>query len=60
MKELFYKTPIEYEDDLVARIAAAASEIQEDPDMFARVRASMVERCRTCNAADGQHFEELL
>lgn len=48
---------MEDEHELVARIVAAASEIQDDPDIFHNVRGSMHKRSRTYNAAVGQNFE---
>lgn len=60
MKELVYKTPVEDEHELVARIVAASAEIQDDPNVFQNVRESMHKRCRACNAAGGQNFEQLL
>lgn len=60
IKQLVYCTPVENEEDLVARIAAAAAAIQDDADVFGRVRESMIKRCRACNLAEGRHFEQLL
>ena len=60
MKSLIYETPVESEEDLVARIAAAAGDIAEKPGVFGDVRNSLRRRCRTCIAVNGRHFEQLL
>lgn len=60
MKQLVYSTPVESEMDLVARISEAAARIQEDVNVFERVRRSLVERCGLCNRVQGRHFEQLL
>lgn len=60
MNELVYSTPVESEMDLVGRIAEAAARIQEDVNVFERVRRSLIERCRLCNRVQGRHFEQLL
>lgn len=60
IKELVYKTPVDTQEDLVARIAAASAVIQDEADVFERVRESMLKRCRSCNVVGGRHFEQLL
>jgi len=60
MKDLVYSTPVENEEDLVARVVAAAGAIQDDENAFIAVRRSMIERCRLCNQVEGRHFEQLL
>lgn len=60
MKELVYKTPVESEEDLIARILAAALIIQETPDIFANIRESMRKRCDACVQVNGAQFEQLL
>lgn len=60
IKDLVYSTPVENEEDLVARVVAAAGAIQDDEDVFRAVRESMIRRCRLCNRVEGRHFEQLL
>jgi len=60
MKTLIYETPIETEEELVARITAAAYHIQNIPAVFERVRESMFRRCHFCVETNGGIFEHLL
>ena len=60
MKSLIYATPVESEEDLVARIAVAAGEIAGNPEMFGNVRNSLRRRCRACVDVNGRNFEQLL
>ena len=60
MKTLIYETPIETEEELVARITAAAYQIQNIPAVFERVRESMFRRCHLCIEANGGIFEHVL
>lgn len=60
MKNLVYATPVESEQDLVARIVAAAGEITDNPQIFEGVRQSLERRCRLCINQNGSHFEHLL
>jgi hypothetical protein len=48
MKSLIYETPVELEEDLVARIAVATGNFSEMPGVFGDVRNSLRRRCRTC------------
>lgn len=59
MKDLVYETPVDSEEDLVARIVAAADVIREKPRVFARIRQSLLDRCRACIEAEGGHFEHI-
>lgn len=59
-KTLIYEIPIDTEEDLVARIIAAANHIQNIPEVFERVRQSMFRRCRLCVEVNGGRFEHLL
>ena len=60
MKSLVYETPVESEEDLLARIMAAAQEIQETPGIFERVYENMLRRCNVCIELGGRHIEQLL
>lgn len=59
MKDLVYSTPVNSEEDLVARVVAAAGFIQDDV-VFDNIRESMIKKCRFCNQVGGRHFEQLL
>ncbi|KAJ4447829.1 hypothetical protein ANN_09837 [Periplaneta americana] len=52
-RNLVYATPVESEDDLVARIFAAAGEINDNPEVFHRVRQSMSRRSNLCVQVNG-------
>lgn len=60
MKSLVYETPVETEEDLIARIAVAAGDISDNPRMIASVHRSLENRCRLCIDQNGRHFEHLL
>ncbi|EZA48267.1 hypothetical protein X777_14099 [Ooceraea biroi] len=60
LKSMVYETPVANKEELVARIVAASHEIKDDPNVFSRVRRSMVRHCRLCNDYGGRHFEHLL
>ncbi|GFS94696.1 uncharacterized protein NPIL_509511 [Nephila pilipes] len=47
-------------EDLVARIAAAAGEIEDTYGIFAKVRFSRRLRCKACDTARCRNFEHLL
>ena len=59
MKELVYQTPVESDEDLVARIVAASGVLGEMPEVFESVRQSLIKRCEKCIEVGG-HFEQLL
>ena len=60
MKSMVYETPVESEEDLVARIAVAAGNIAEEPRLLNCVQESIQRRCQACIDAEGRHFEQLL
>jgi len=60
MKELVNSTPVIDEQDLIARIAAAALLIKEKPDVFDNVREAMTRRCNACIQANAGNFEHIL
>ena len=60
VRSLVYETPVESEEDLVARIIAAFEKVQNQSGIFENVRNSMLRRCETCIAVQGRHFEHLL
>ncbi len=60
MKELVYGTPVDSQEDLIARISVSASHVQDVPGIFKNVRTSMLQRCQACIDAGGQNFEHLL
>lgn len=60
MKSLVYETPVQSEEDLVARISVAAEMIQTMPDVFTDVNLNMLRRCNKCIERGGRHFQQLL
>ena len=60
MRNLVYTTPVESEEDLVARIVVAAGAINDTPGVFAHVRQNMIRRCQLCLNVNGGIFEPLL
>lgn len=60
MKALVYETPVVSQEDLVARVAAAAYDIQHRPGIFERVRENMTRRCHACIESGGRNFEQFL
>nr|XP_042901341.1 uncharacterized protein LOC122269952 [Parasteatoda tepidariorum] len=59
LKHLVYETPVDSDEDLVARISAAAG-VREIPGIFERVRQSLHRRCQACIASGGHKFAHLL
>ena len=60
MKDLVYATPVDSEEDLVARIVDAAALISERRGVFKAVRRSLHRRYVKCVEVRGNHFEHLL
>ncbi len=60
LKSLVYETPVESQEDLVARIVAAAGSIRDDPDMLNNVSASFIRRYNACVRVAGRSFQQLL
>lgn len=60
LKNLVYETPVTSQEELVARIVAAAGKIQDDTDMLNRVTQSLARRYMACIAVGGRSFEQLL
>lgn len=60
LKSVVYATPVNSDEDLVARIVCAAADIQQTAGIFERVRQSMVRRCNACIASNGGNIEHLL
>jgi hypothetical protein len=60
LKNLVYETPVASPENLIAKIVAAAGEIQDDPDMLSRVRQSYVHRYNVCINVGGRSFEQVL
>lgn len=53
-----YKTPVEAEEDLEARILATCETIQNTPGIFGRVRQNMVHGSRASIEDCGHHLEQ--
>lgn len=60
VKSKVYATPVDTEDELLPRIQAACQQIHDTPQVFERVRQSLIRRCRLCVENGGQHVEHLL
>lgn len=60
MEDHVYATPVESEEDLIARVVMAGEAIRQDPGVFARVRAAWLERCQKCVEQNGGHVEHVL
>ena len=60
MKSLVYETPVQSEEDLLARVLAAAESIQQTPGFVDRVYGNMRRRYTLCNEQQGRHVEQLL
>ncbi|GFY75357.1 hypothetical protein TNIN_175551 [Trichonephila inaurata madagascariensis] len=52
-----YETPVNSAKDLVARIVAAAGEVQDTPGILVKVRSSMHRRCEDCITVRSCNFE---
>lgn len=60
IKSLVYSSPVESEEDLLARILAACQTIQDMPGIFENMRRSLVRRCHLCINNRGGIFEQFL
>lgn len=60
VKNTVFATPVLTQENLVARVHAACNSVRDIPDVFQRVRASMLHRCNLCIEVEGRHFEQLL
>ena len=58
MKNLIYEIPVESEEDLLARVMAAAD--VGGPEIDDRVYHNMIRRYRICVEVGGRHIEPLL
>ena len=57
MKSQSCEYPIDNNKDLIARIAIVASDIQENPIVFANVYQSLSRRCEACITTGGNFSE---
>lgn len=60
VKSIVYETPVATEDELLGRIQAACQQVRDTPQVFERVRHSLIRRYRLCVECDGKHVEHLL
>ncbi|GBL99529.1 hypothetical protein AVEN_68805-1 [Araneus ventricosus] len=60
LKSLVHATPVDSDDDPVARISVDAARVREIPAIFERVRQSLHRRCQACITVGGRNFEQLL
>ena len=60
MKSMVYQSPVETEEELLARVMVAAQEINGAPGVMDRVYRNMIRRYNVCNDNGGRHIEPLL
>jgi hypothetical protein len=60
VKNLIFKSPVDSEDDLTARIVKAAATITEQPGNFLVTRRYLKRHCRLSFEIYGRTFEHLL
>ncbi|KAF8784336.1 hypothetical protein HNY73_010026 [Argiope bruennichi] len=60
MKDHVYKTPVDSEMDLVARIETTAGISRDMPDIFENVRWSIQRRSESCVRVSSSNFKHLL
>ncbi|GBM27685.1 hypothetical protein AVEN_95348-1 [Araneus ventricosus] len=60
LKSLVYATPVDSDEDLVARISVAAASMREIPGIFESERQALHRRCQACITVGGRNFEQLL
>uniref|UniRef100_A0A1Y1L9V9 Uncharacterized protein n=1 Tax=Photinus pyralis TaxID=7054 RepID=A0A1Y1L9V9_PHOPY len=59
MEAHVYETPVESEEDLIARVVMAGEAVRQDIGVFTRVRGEWLARCRKCIENNGGHVEHL-
>jgi len=60
IKTLIYTSPVDSEEDLIARIVELAATIRQHPGIFEDIRQILLRRCRLCIEIGGRKFERLL
>ncbi|KAJ4448028.1 hypothetical protein ANN_10040 [Periplaneta americana] len=55
-KSLVYETPIESEEERIARVLTADDPLQHMPGVFERVRQAMIRCCSVCIEAEDRTF----
>ncbi|GFU38724.1 uncharacterized protein TNCV_970551 [Trichonephila clavipes] len=60
LKNLIYATPLDSDEDLVARISKATARECKILGIFECVRQLLHRRCQACIATGGRNFEQLL
>ncbi|GBM14755.1 hypothetical protein AVEN_72022-1 [Araneus ventricosus] len=60
LESIVYETPVDSDEDLVARISVAAASVRKIPGIYECVRQSLHRRCQACITFDGRKFEQLL
>ena len=59
IKFLDYETPLDTEEELVTRVAAAAMVIFQTLGIFERIRQSLGRRCHFCVEVNDKQFQRL-
>jgi hypothetical protein len=60
MNSLVYSSPVDSEEDLIARIVKAAPNIRQQPGIIEHLRQSLLRRRRLYIDVGGQKLEHLL
>lgn len=60
LKESVYKTPVQTKEELWERILAVSNEIKQNPQVFQKVRWSLLRRSHACIGCNGGLFEHLI
>jgi len=60
IKTLIYTSPVDSEEDLIARIVEAATTIRQHPGIFEGTRQILLPHCQLCIEVGGHKFEHLL
>ena len=60
IKALIYTSPVDSEEDLIARVVETAVTIRQRPGIFERTRQILLRRCVLCIEVGGRKFEHLL
>jgi hypothetical protein len=59
-KALIYTSPVDSEEDCIARIVEAAATIRKQPGIYGRSSQSLLHRCRPSIEVGGSTLEHLL
>lgn len=60
VKDLVYETPVENQEELVARIILAFDDLKAKPGISKNIRRNMRKRCNLCIEQGGRQFQQFL